>query len=792
MSKSIRIWGASGRLLVLVLLPSLLTGCSSARGDEERAGAASEISEPSIALVAHGRTAPRESNRGSEPDSSPRQATSAPLPAELVERSHARMLDALQKIAADARDSHVYLQDRSLRIARSRLDVLGPTASPDAIWRTKWEIAMSEYRLGNEEQAIELIEELLATIGEARAGANPSNKHKVAFRLGEAYLRHAETLNCCQQYTPESCVFPIRGAGIHQRQEASRKAIEYFEQTLQAAPENSKVHLSARWLLNIAYMTVGEYPDQVPSEYLIPPDRLQPDADFPRFANISQDIGLATLSLAGGAVADDFDNDGDLDLLVSSFEPHGQIQYFRNNADGSFTNATEEAGLNGLLGGLNLVQADYDNDGDVDVLVLRGAWLGNAGRHPNSLLQNQGDGRFVDAAFAAGIAGEDYATQTAAWADYDHDGDLDLYVGNEHRDGSSAPSQLFRNNGDGTFTDVADKAGVTNDRFAKGVVWGDYDGDGAPDIFVSNLRQPNRLYRNNRDGTFTDVAAEAGVELPLASFPAWFWDFDNDGRLDLYVAAYAADISEIAAHYLGLPLDIEMARLYRNNGDGTFTDVGQEAHLARPSAPMGSNFGDLDNDGYLDIYLGTGYPNYRSLMPNLMYVSRGGKRFADVTFAGGFGSLQKGHGVVFADFDHDGDQDVFEQMGGAFAGDKFVDAFYENPGFGNQWICLELVGTRSNRSAIGARIEVTVRRGGAERTIYKYVNSGGSFGANPLRQTIGLGDASSITKLSVVWPTSQTAQNFADVQPDRFYRITEGSDQLEELDRKAFRFRAEQ
>ena len=430
----------------------------------------------------------------------------------------------------------------------------------------------------------------------------------------------------------------------------------------------------------------------------------------------------------------------------------------------------------GIVGGLNLIQADYDNDGLVDVLVLRGAWLGRGGAHPNSLLRNLGGGRFVDVTFAAGLAQVHFPTQTAAWADYDNDGYLDLYVGNETTPGNAAPCQLFHNNRNGTFTDVAVAAGVTNDRFTKAVVWGDVDQDDQPDLYVSNLREPNRLYHNNGDGTFRDVAEARGVSGPSASFPAWFWDFDNDGDLDIYASSYEAQIADIASGYLDLPQQIELDCLYRNDGTGRFTDVARQMNLLRPTAPMGSNFGDLDNDGFLDFYLGTGNPDYRSLMPNAMYWSRRAERFENVTVAGGFGNLQKGHAVVFADFDNDGDQDVFEQMGGALAGDLFVDCLYRNPGFGHRWLGVQLVGRHSNRSAIGARIRVVIQEAGHERAVVRYVNSGGSFGGNPLRQHFGLGDASRIALLEIYWPTSRTTQSFQDVTLDSRIRIEEGVD----------------
>ena len=265
--------------------------------------------------------------------------------------------------------------------------------------------------------------------------------------------------------------------------------------------------------------------------------------------------------------------------------------------------------------------------------------------------------------------------------DYDNDGDLDLYIGNESTEAFKAPCQLFRNNGDGTFSDVAADAGVQNYGFTKSAIWGDYDADRFPDLYVSNFRGPNRLYRNNGAGTFTDVAEELNIDLPLRSFPAWFWDFDNDGVLDLYVSAYSAGISHLAAHALGILIgtpssgtgvapqttyhnrsDLSkdgLAHLYHSDGQGGFEEVAQQYNLVQPNAPMGSNFGDLDNDGYLDFYLGTGYPDYKNLMPSLMYRNRQGISFVDVTYAGGFGHLQKGHAVVFADVDNDGNSDLY-------------------------------------------------------------------------------------------------------------------------------------
>jgi len=409
------------------------------------------------------------------------------------------------------------------------------------------------------------------------------------------------------------------------------------------------------------------------------------------------------------------------------------------------------------------------------------------GRHPNSLLRNDGRGHFEDVTFDAGLADVNYPTQAAGWADYDNDGDLDLYIGNESTVEQTSPSQLFRNEGDGTFRDVAREAGVLNDGWTKGVTWGDYDGDRWPDLYVSNYGDPNRLYRNRGDGTFEDVAVRLGVSGPVSSFPTWFWDYDNDGHLDLFVGAFSACIADLATSYLGQAPRIEMARLYRGDGKGGFSDVADRAGLVHPTLPMGSNFGDLDGDGRLDFYLGTGAPELESLMPNVLYLNRG-NTFVDVTTASGLGHLQKGHAVVFADLDNDGDQDVFEEMGGAYLGDPFGDALYENPGFGTRWIAVELRGTRSNRRGVGARLRIDVREGGDTRAIHRTMNSGGSFGANPLRMNIGLGRAERVELLEVWWPTSDTRQRFRDVPMDRWIVVTEGEAELEARTLTPFQF----
>ena len=714
---------------------------------------------------------------------------------------HERMVALLKEIAEQT-PAHPWLGSQEATLWRRRVaSITSRDSTPRRVYALA-RLAIEELRLGEERRAIGHLSDARRLIHADSHEVPEELQATVIYGLVKAFLRLGETENCCQRNTPDSCLLPIRGSGIHTQQEGSRKAIEYLTELIETVPEDSDYQLKARWLLNIAYMTVDGYPQEVPEELLIPEEVFRSEEPFPRFVNIASRLDLDTFNVSGGVISDDFDNDGYLDLITSTYDTRGQIRFFRSNGDGTFVERTDEANLSGILGGLNLEQADYDNDGDLDILVLRGAWLVQGRHHPNSLLRNNGDGTFTDVTFEAGLGRKHLPTQTAAWADFDNDGNLDLFIGNEHTPGCRASSQLFRNCGDGSFLDVARQAGVENDSFTKGASWGDYNADRFPDLFVSNLGQPNRLYRNQQDGTFTDVAETLGVTQPRSSFPTWFWDFNNDGHLDLYVSAFNGGVGLVAASYVGQDVPVELACLYRGDGNGGFDEVARSHNLVRLNMPMGANFGDLDNDGYLDFYLGTGDVQFDQLMPNVMYHNRSGRSFSDVTTAGGFGHLQKGHAIAFADLDHDGDQDVFAQMGGGLASDEFGDALFENPGFDNHWIKIRLAGVNSNRCAVGARICLEVVDGPPKsqeeagdqvetvRSIYSHVNSGGSFGANPLLQQIGLGQASKVRRLEVYWPATDRLQVFNDVEADQLIHITEGDESFRSVFLAASRFRA--
>jgi tetratricopeptide (TPR) repeat protein len=594
--------------------------------------------------------------------------------------------------------------------------------------------------------------------------------------LGIAHLHKSEIDNDAYRNPGERCIWPPRQSTRYQKTGDSEKAVEYFLKYLARKPDT----LDIRWLLNVAYMTLGSYPTGVPKEYLVPPSMFESVEDVGRFVDVAPATGIKTLSESGGLIVDDFDNDGLLDVVVSDYDQCAPMHFFHNNGDGTFADRTAQAGLADQLGGLNMIQADYNNDGCMDILVLRGAW-----EFPQrkSLLRNNCDGTFTDVTVASGLAQPATSTQTAFWADIDNDGFVDLIVGNENR-----PLQIFRNKGDGTFEDLSHSAGVDSIGFTKGVTAADYDNDGYVDFYVSNLNGNNELYHNNHDRTFTEVALQSGVQKPWQSFAAWFFDYDNDGWPDLFVTSYYISVDESIRTYLDFPHNAETLKLYKNMGNGKFKDVTEIAGLNKVFMPMGANFGDIDNDGYLDLYLGTGNPSYASLLPNVLLRNHDGKFFVDVTAASGTGELHKGHGVAFADIDNDGDEDLLEEIGGAVPGDAHAFRLFENPGSGNDWITLHLVGVKSNRAAIGTRIKVTVENAGqAQRSIYRTVTSGGSFGGSPLQQHVGLGKAAHIVDIEIWWPKSNSRQHFANVDKNQTLEIKEFATTYTKLERHPFR-----
>ncbi|MBI1929140.1 CRTAC1 family protein [Candidatus Poribacteria bacterium] len=497
-------------------------------------------------------------------------------------------------------------------------------------------------------------------------------------------------------------------------------------------------------------------------------------------------------TLGSGAAWFDYDRDGDLDIyfvngtdLLPSPKGKGGVPptnaLYRNNGDGTFTDVTSEAGVSDGRYGFGCCVGDYDNDGFPELYVT------NFG--PNVLYHNNGDGTFTDVTAQAGVGDERWGT-SAAFADYDKDGDLDLFVANyvDYRfenhsvcyrgelqvycppaDFVGAPDVLYRNNGDGTFRDVTQEAGAFNPSGkGLGVVWGDYDNDGYPDLFVANDTTPNMLYRNNGDGTFTDVALFVGVALggkgvPLGGMGTSFGDYDNDGWLDLIVTNFQDDPNS----------------LYHNDRDGTFGDATYASGLGGSSLPYvgwGVDFVDLDNDGYQDVFVANGHiydnveafdPGYTYAQRNQVFRNRGDGAFDEIADQCGPGLLlnKVSRGAAFGDYDNDGDIDVLITNS-----NQTPDLLRNDSVNPNHWLILETVGTVSNRDGIGTRVKVVA--GGISQI--REVKSGSSYLCqSDMRLHFGLGAASIVDLVELRWP-SGLVERFEGMKANQFLRLKEG------------------
>ena len=505
-----------------------------------------------------------------------------------------------------------------------------------------------------------------------------------------------------------------------------------------------------------------------------------------------------------GAAWFDYDRDGDIDLYLvngadlprsTSRNPHeGDLHsdspptnvLYRNNGDGTFTNVTAAAGVGDGGYGFGCCVGDYDNDGFKDLYVT------NFGS--NRLYRNNGDGTFIDVTERAGVGDKRWGT-SAAFADYDNDGDLDLFVANyvafqlennlvcyrrDRRDYcapsdfAGTPDVLYRNNGDGTFREVTREAGMFHPNGkGYGAVWGDYNNDGYPDLFVANDLTPDMLYRNNADGTFTDVALFVGVALggrgvPMGGMGTSFGDYDSDGWLDLVVTNFEDDPNS----------------LYRNNRDGTFVDTTYISGIGGISLPYvgwGVDFVDLDNNGYQDLFVVNGHiyndneginESSTYAQQNHLFMNRGDGTFGEISDQCGAGLHIKkvSRGAAFGDYDNDGDLDILitnsNQTPDLLRNDSI------NP---NHWLIIETVGAQSNRDGIGARVKVTA--GGMSQI--REVKSGSSYlSQSDMRLHFGLGEASVTDLVEVRWP-SGVVDRFEGVKTNQFLRVKEGEGLME-------------
>jgi hypothetical protein len=429
-----------------------------------------------------------------------------------------------------------------------------------------------------------------------------------------------------------------------------------------------------------------------------------------RFTEVGAASGTNNIGLSYGAAWGDYDSDGDLDLYISNFAQSSANLLYRNNGNGTFTNVAVASGTTGNgNSSTGVAWGDYDNDGDLDLYV------GSYGA--NQLYRNNGNGTFTDVGAASGT-NDAAATRGVAWGDYDRNGYLDLYVSND------GPNRLYRNNGNGTFTDVGAASGTNDGGGGAGAAWGDYDSDGDLDLYTANYAGATRHYRNNGNGTFTDVAASSGTNYNGPGVGVAWGDYDSDGDLDLYLATYG-----------------DTNRLYKNNGNGTFTEVGAASGTNDGGLGRGPAWGDYDNNGYLDLYV-------TNESEDRLYQNQGNGAFASVGRAYGTNDMGLGVGVAWGDYDSDGDLDLYVTGYGS------ANRLYRNDGAippsTNHWLWVDLVGTQSNRSGIGARVRCVA---GTLNAIREISGGSGFLSQNSLTAAFGLGTAASVDTLEIRWPS---------------------------------------
>jgi hypothetical protein len=626
------------------------------------------------------------------------------------------------------------------------------------------------------------------------------------FWLGMSYLRNAEADNCLAKLSagaapgggpgrraheaqpPEvaqhpagahdhdaqlMCALPL--TRFHEHDESARAAAKAFEKLLDRYDSSNRLY---QWLLNFNYMTVGGFPQEVPAKYLIKSDFIDTfygergKAVAARYAHLSfaeraRELGVDTFNAGKGVAVEDFDGDGYLDIVTGgNFD---LVKFYHNEGGRKFTDRTKEAGLDGIKQPFVISSADYDNDGWVDIFFARP--FGNY-----ALYRNRGDGTFADVTASSGLldakpADHIAATWVATWGDVDNDGDLDLFLAQWGfkmpfvRNLMARPrmdSALFINEG-GRFVQRAKQWGLAStveDQYYIGAAFGDYDRDGFPDLFLSSpLRHTSVLLHNVAGRGFepTDL-----ISRGEGGFVSSFLDFNHDGRLDVYQAGFADAKSSVEQVVFGEHRDTYHSgrtTIFLQTPDGKFQERADLFDM--PASTMGSSFGDINNDGCYDFYLGTGTPEAWFILPKLMYVSesegtRCTERLTNISMLHGLGSIQKGHGIVFFDFDNDGDEDIYSSLGGMWPADRWPNQFFVNGSEQkNSWVTIRLRGRRTNHFGVGATIKVVAENVRGEEIVrYALVDQRTGFGSSPYLAHVGLLDAARIRYAEVYWPAS--------------------------------------
>jgi tetratricopeptide (TPR) repeat protein len=647
------------------------------------------------------------------------------------------------------------------------LEIVGPKAYPTFLANVFEMFTEIQIYVGVEYQ--ELID-----IQEKRLHVAPQDS-AARVELGRVLIKCGRYIDAARELKLAAEDPAVRELALHECAVANYRA-GYFRQAVadgSAAMAVNPGNERARAFLWLSAQRIGGYPPEVPAAH-----RMEMKVGYEKpvveFEDIAIKVGLDKTSAGRGLAVFDYNNDGNLDVVIAAAQAGCSL--YRNNGDGTFTDVSVGSGLDDCVNGFAITAGDYNNDGLPDLFITRlGFFVGEG-----MLMRNNGDGTFTDVTEKAGLKFWGPAF-TACWVDYDGDGFLDLFIVNNLGGlfDRKAKNRLYHNNGDGTFTEVSDQAGLKTIWPTIGACWGDYDNDGRPDLYVSNAMGRAQLYHNNGDGTFTDVSAEAGLDEFCIGSTAFWVDYDNDGWLDLVQFAWSdhEDVVYTMRNGDGPPHGNHL-RLYHNNRNGTFTMRSDELGLTGCWGTMSGNAGDFNNDGYIDFVLGNGSPRMDRLEP-LVLLENDGKKFRNTTFAAGLPFTGKGHGGNVADLFGDGRLSVLVATGGAYPGELLTTSCFYPKRLAGNFLNIRLTGVKSNRDAIGAR--VSIEAGGRKQ--YREIGGGTNFGCLPCEQHFGLAQIEEIDALEIRWP-SGLKQRFEKPPINTTIRIVEGADRWEFVYRK--------
>jgi len=649
--------------------------------------------------------------------------------------------------------------------------------------QSEYERGRIEFHKGAFARAIALIQSDIRQKGESE---------DKLFWLGLAYMRRGETENCLPALqgaampaaispmpdhafpAMQMCSLPLTSP--HQKAEYARRAADTFQALLDRYNADDRLY---RWLLNLNYMTLGQFPAGVPEKYRINTPfidtfygkgRDRAAADFPdfRFEDQAKQLGVNTFHPGRGVAVEDFDGDGYLDIVTGG--SYGPVRFYKNDHGHGFIDKTVGSGLEKVSQILVIVAADYDNDGLPDLLIARPF-------DHYVLYRNNGNGTFSDVTRESGLLdlwkeGNLAATWIPSFADVNNDGKLDIFLaqwslGLPFANGGPLArprmdSALFIQE-NGRFVNRTKDWGLealVKDNFFIGSAFGDYDNDGYPDLFLSSpIRDSSVLLHNAGGKRFERTKLIDGIS---PGFAAAFLDINHDGRLDILQAGSGDGRSAVEQVVFG-----EHTNEYRSGHsviflqkpDGTFER--HEEIFDMPVGTMGVSFGDINNDGCYDFYFGKGSPEPWFILPNMMYV--GGTNghgctleMRNVSMLNGLGNIQKGHGIVFFDFNDDGRQDIYSALGGMWPGDAWTSQLFTNQSkSSNTWTKIRLRGRKTNYAGIGAAIRVRAENARHEEIVrYYHMDNKSGFGSAPFLAHIGLMDAVKIQGVDVFWPVS--------------------------------------